>query len=271
MPPHRDRIIGIDFSGAMDAGRKIWIATCNIISGRLAFEDCFPAKDLPGSSSNRDICLHTLGRFIALQGNSICGMDFPFGLPHKLVKEVSWDEFVVRFGDYYRSPLDFKQTCLSDSNGHERRRVTDHESKTPFSPYNLRLFRQTYYGICYIIGTLVKQRTASILPMQRPSPKKPWVVEVCPASTLRKLGLYHHHYKGSKKENKDARVTILDSLKAGDGLLMTKTVTSRVVEDSGGDALDSIIAATATFHSRDNLTDSHLMVLPYTLEGYVYV
>jgi hypothetical protein len=51
----------------------------------------------------------------------------------------------------------------------------------------------------------------------------------------------------------------------------TKALEAKVIDDKGGDALDCIIAAIATFRSRHNLIGSRLLSVPYALEGYVYV
>lgn len=270
---HPDRILGVDFSGAMNCGDTIWISTAAIERHVLKIQDCYPAKELPGSSVERDICLPVLRDFISKQRACVCGMDFPFGLPCSLVKESSWEKFVLYFGDRHQSPEDFKEACFADANGLELRRVTDEESKTPFSPYNLRLFRQTYFGIHYLLAPLVKEKLACILPMQQPLPEKPWIVEVCPASTLKKLGLYYdYRYKGPKEENRAARAKIFDRLEAEGSLVMpTKALRSKVVDNKGGDALDCIIASIVAFRSRHDLIGSCLMRMPYTLEGYVYV
>ena len=41
-----DRIYGVDFSGAKDAGKKIWIAEGVVKGDSLLIEDCFRARDL---------------------------------------------------------------------------------------------------------------------------------------------------------------------------------------------------------------------------------
>ena len=47
-------IYGIDFSGAQDAGKKIWIAKGIIEENTLLIEDCFKArKKMPVSKSIR--------------------------------------------------------------------------------------------------------------------------------------------------------------------------------------------------------------------------
>ena len=53
-------IYGIDFSGAQDAGKKIWIAEGVVKGGSLLIEDCFRARDLQDSGNELDICLPAL-------------------------------------------------------------------------------------------------------------------------------------------------------------------------------------------------------------------
>jgi hypothetical protein len=48
------QIFGIDFSGARDAGRKIWVASGTVEYGTLLIGDCFSASGLPGSVVSRD-------------------------------------------------------------------------------------------------------------------------------------------------------------------------------------------------------------------------
>ncbi|MGA7677245.1 MAG: hypothetical protein WCA51_02585 [Dehalococcoidia bacterium] len=66
------KIYGVDFSGAKKAGSKIWIASALIVRDVLKIEDCFQAKDLPGSATERDSCLQALCHFIISQ--KTCGL-----------------------------------------------------------------------------------------------------------------------------------------------------------------------------------------------------
>ncbi len=191
------RICGIDFSGAKDAGKRIWIASGTVERDSLLIEECYRAKDLPGSGKDRDQCLAALRDFIGRESASALGLDFPFGLPQALVKhKKSWEDFVLSFpGDYF-APEEFRRLCREAAGGHELKRLTDQETQTPFSAYNLRLYRQTYYGIRDVLHPLVRDQLACVLPMQSALPGKPWILEICPASTLKRKGLYSS-YKGS--------------------------------------------------------------------------
>jgi len=266
------RVYGVDFSGAANAGKKIWVATGNITGDVLEIEDCHRAQVLQGSGRYRDQCLVALRHFIGAQQVCACGLDFPFGLPYALVDEDSWEEFVVSFGDHYPSPEEFRKACREAACDRELKRVTDQDSKTPYSPYNLRLYRQTYFGIRDVLAPLVRDQMACVLPMQRALSGKPWIFEICPASTLKQEGLYLR-YKGRSKENSTARACILEGIERTGALLIQASVLrSRILNDQDGDALDSIVAAFATARAlRNPASLSVLRTSAYALEGYVYV
>jgi hypothetical protein len=270
-PYHRKRTVcGVDFSGAQDAGKKIWVACGGILDDVILISECFPAKDLPGSGLRRDQAIDALRAFIRKQRHSVFGLDFPFGIPRVLVPEESWEEWLGAFPERYTSPEGFKRLCHLASNGKELKRATDVETKTPFSPYNLRLYRQTYFGVSDVLGALVREKAVCVLPFQKPQGARPWIIEICPASTLRKEGL-GFPYKGSGMKRRAAREKILTSMeKTGAVKVGKSSVRKRIIEDRGGDALDSVIAAYATFKAlRQGLASETSR--PYTIEGRVYV
>jgi len=265
----RSRIYGIDFSGAKKAGKKIWIAEGIVEDNRLRIKECFRAADLPNSSSDRDDSLISLRNFIRDKGPAILGFDFPFGLPGVFVGKAKWENWVVSFEKRFGpDPDDFRRFCLRISDGKELKRVTDQEAGTPFSSYNLRLYRQTYFGIRDILSPLVKRQEVSVLPMQEPLPKKPWLVEVCPASTLKKLGM-RISYKGKGAKYRLGRKTILSTIKTQGQVDVPAKIRSRAIGDAEGDALDGIIATFSAFHS---IKDSNRIVVTKThmKEGYVF-
>ena len=159
-------VYGVDFSGAKDAGRRIWIATGSIRGKKLEITDCRPAKELPGSGRELQKSLVGLTDFISGQREAIFGMDFPFGLPASLVEGKSWKDFVLSFRKKFPDPKRFKEECFSLAHNAELKRTTDAEKRTPYCCYNLRLYKQTYYGIKEIIEPLVLESQACFLPMQ---------------------------------------------------------------------------------------------------------
>lgn len=262
-------VCGVDFSGARDAGGRVWIARCSIREDALNLVDLFQAKSLSGSGRERGLCHRALATFIGEQEDGIFGLDFPFSLPRDLVWGKSWEEFVLTFEKAYKSPEDFRELCRSAASGRELRRHTDIESRTPFSPYNLRLYRQTYFGIRDVLATLIKADAACILPMQQPLDGKAWILEICPASTLKRENL-SMPYKGRADNRRAARIKILGAIEKRLRMRVAKSVIrSKIVSDIGGDALDSVIAALATFRAFRNSFALDASC-PYDIEGWVY-
>lgn len=264
------RIYGVDFSGAKDAGKKIWIARGIIEDKKLLIEGCNQASSFLGIGESRDSCLAAFRDFIAKEKNCAFGLDFPFGLPRKLIRESSWEKFVLSFRTNYSDPDKFKRECLEITEQKEQKRATDEINETPFSPYNLWLYKQTYFGIHDILHPLVSADQARILPMQKASSDKPWLIEICPASTLAKMGLYDDPYKGKTENHYRAREHILKTIERKGVSIPENGLRMKILKNRGGDALDSIVAVYATFRaycSNFIMTDKNEN---YSIEGYVY-
>ncbi len=264
--------IGVDFSGSEFAGKSIWVATGKLeddqIQGKrkILVNDCRRGESLPGSGRRRQRCLEALCRYLEQQKNALVGLDFPFGLPRQLVRDESWESFVFNFPNYYSSPRLFREKCFSEAGKRELKRSTDFECKAPFSPYNLRVYRQTYYGIKDLLHPLLKRGTVCVLPMQKPLWDYPWVVETCPASTLKAANRYLS-YKGGGEEKYRERLKILQYLEEAEGLtLPAGRIRETVLQNSSGDALDSIIALCAVSRQKDLTVDK----AKWDLEGYTY-
>ncbi len=271
----QDRVYGVDFSGGKNAGKKIWLAQAVPYRRGIVVEACAPATEFLDCSTDRDDVLPALRQFIASAESAAFGCDFPFSLPRELIAAESWADFVAGFPDRFPSEGEFRETCSDtayrDWGRKELRRQTDIEAKAPFCAYNLRIFRQTYYGISELLRPLVADNLVNIPPLHFSEDDAPWVMEVCPASTLKASGLY-----GSYKDARgsvESRDNILLALKnAGRVAFSNGDVRERVLADRQGDALDSVIAADATFRAISNperIVRAHRF--PYYLEAYIYV
>ncbi len=272
-------IYGVDFSGAKDAGNKIWITECTMEGNILQVEKCTRASEFLKAGSSRDKCITSLRKFIVGKNDSIFGIDFPFGLPnevlHKLFDACNWKEFVHEFAKQYSNPETFKKECLKVTTGKELKRDTDKDKATPFSPYNLRLYKQTYFGIHDILAPLIEADLVCVLPMQSAVQGKPCILEICPASTLKnleerlKIENLYTPYKGRDMKFRDQRLRILDALKKTNRISLTDAVICAALNNEGGDAIDSIVAAYATFCGYNNFSkidnDEN-----YLMEGYVF-
>ena len=88
-------------------------------------------------------------------------MRLPFSLPKDLIEAESWAEFLERFPERFRTETDFRESCTDSAlrigDRKELRRRTDIEAAAPFCAYNLRIYRQTYYGIRDLLGPLVSK------------------------------------------------------------------------------------------------------------------
>ena len=271
----QERVYGVDFSGGKRAGDKIWIAQAVPYRRGIVVEACAPATEFLGCSADRADVLPALRAFIGSSENAAFGCDFPFSLPRELIAAESWAEFVAEFPERYGTESEFRERCLATAvemtGRKELRRRTDVEAKAPFCAYNLRIFRQTYYGISEILRPLVADNLVNIPPLHYSEDDAPWVMEVCPASTLKASGLY-----GSYKDARgsvEARENILLALKeSGRVTFKDGDVRDRVLADRQGDALDSVIAAEATFRAiadPERIVQAHRF--PYYLEACIFV
>lgn len=245
------RILGIDFSGANDAGAKIWIATGHKRAGPLVIKDCRPAMLLPGGAKAPDVALAALRAYIAAEKDTIAGCDFPFSLPLELVNAKDWRSFALDFTRRYPTPLDFHDLCHRATGGVETKRRTDREDRTPFNSFNLRLYRQTWWGIGHLLAPLVAEGRARIWPQMPKRDGLPLLVEVCAACSLIRLDHYPS-YKGRTPAHRRARRGILELLIAQGWLAPPKrAMRSMLLDNNGGDALDAVIGAVAV--NRANL------------------
>lgn len=264
------KIYGVDFSGAKDAGSRAWITGGKIEHDLLRIDICEPIRNLPGSSKVRDQALSALCQFILESKDGIFGMDFPLGIPSQVTEHKFWPDMIRSFTADYANAEMFRSMCFENSGRQECRRKTDLESETPFSPYNLRMFRQTYYGIRDVVLPLL-DTGAIFLPMQSPKPGVPWIIEICPASTLKSHQIYSLPYKGRSQIAEANRQKILNALHGVAASQLTFDQQKRIIENRGGDALDSLIAALATFNAHRNKVFQKVPEQPYAFEGHVYL
>lgn len=236
------RFLGVDFSGARNAGNTIWIAEGSEIGGRLEIDRLCRARDLPGGAPDRAPALSALRAHLADRDSALVGLDFPFSLPGDLIDAPDWLDFALGFAARYPDAETFRDDCRRRTNGREHKRRTDREAETPFSAYNLRLYRQTYWGIADVLAPLAEDRRIAIAPMLERSGAHCTLAESCPASSLKRLGCYRP-YKGRGAAFQASRMRILDRLRE-EGLTCNGALKDTAVADIGGDGLDAIIAAT---------------------------
>jgi hypothetical protein len=241
------RILGIDFSGANDAGRRIWIAEGIEAGNKLRLIDLLPAAELGLGATAPGGAIAAVARHILGDPNTVAGCDFPFSLPRSLIDTPTWADFIASFPERFADADRFRDWAFRKAGMRELRRRTDVEQQTPFNSYNLRIHRQTWWGIVSLLHPFLVDRLAVIRPYQ-PMPRcpKPIVIEACPACAMKSIGFYPQ-YKGRNPEHRSARQAVFTRLIDGGYLEHpSQALTVRILDNTGGDALDAVIAAIVT-------------------------
>ena len=250
-------IYGVDFSGARLAGRNTWVARVErerrgrgLPPYRLAALE--PLETLCGTAERASALAH-LVRMIAESERALWALDFPFGLPVEVMGAgVRWAaqfDFLDEWGeDDYGVGLEcIRRAELLGAKKHIRR-LTDVEEKAPFDPYHYRIIYQTFYGMRDVLGPLRRRRRTAVLPFhyRRLPGAERVLVEACPASTLKRLGLPHQNYKQPEggpllRKRRLTRRVILDGLTAH--VAVADRDRRRIMRNGGADALDAVLAA----------------------------
>ena len=103
-----------------------------------------------------------------------------------------------------------------------------------------------------MLSPLLTEKAVCVLPMQHPIGARPWIIEICPASTLRRERLQTHGYKGRKEHCRNNRAEIVKTITRHFALALSPEIRDCVVGDSGGDALDAVLAAVATYRAHSS-------------------
>jgi hypothetical protein len=276
----RKRIIGIDFSGAQSAGKAIWIAEAHATPAGVRITSLQSVADRLGET-NREPALAALRGFIAKARSSVIGIDAPFSLPKELIDESDWRSWALSYADRHESADAMRRACLERTGGKEHKRATDREARTPFSAYNLRLYKQTHHLLADVIAPLIANENACALPMQHTRDDlpndTPWLLETCPASTLKALARDRNDfnpasYKGTKPEHETRRRDIVERLERERLVEWSTGMSDIATEDRGGDALDASLCALAARRALARPDALHCEPgSPEAIEGHVYV
>jgi len=249
-------VYGVDFSGAKLAGRNTWVARLEPTAAgpdRPAYRlVALSSLERLAKTAERAPALAHLVRLIAASDAAVWAMDFPFGLPIEVLgpgsKWLGQFDLVRQWGDdAYGLGLEcLRRARLLGGPGHIRR-LTDSEAKTPFDCYHYRIIYQTFHGMRDVLLPLLRLPRTAILPFQyrRLATARRVLVEACPASTLKRIGLPHRNYKQAQ----GGPLTVVRrrtrrALVAGLTESVELTPSQRLVlmRNPGGDALDAVIA-----------------------------
>jgi hypothetical protein len=240
------KVFGVDFTSRPRKSKPITCAECHFDGHALTLKS-----------------LHTFESFTQFEdwlltpGAWIAGLDFPFGLPRKLIRNLGWPATWIAYmtniagmtrEDFVRLLEDYKRD--RDSGDKEHLRETDKvaNSASPQKLYNPPVGKMFYEG-----ATRLYHSVLSIEPM-RPMHDNRIVIEVYPALLVR------HHigrtpYKSDTRakqtpEKEAARLDLMRALQAKTfyhdyqfKLVLNQDFRHRLVEDVTGDELDAVICA----------------------------
>jgi hypothetical protein len=272
---HREGALGVDIATGKAMATNTWISYITFGTDTLpTLSECTSLKSLVTQRQLSQNPSLKLFERVVQASHGIVGIDASFSIPLPLLEGRHWMEWVQTFPQRYPDAETFRAKLQAASPmGTELKRHTDTEAKTPFSPYNLRHYKQCFHTIHDVLRPLAMGQKASILPMHPPDANRPWVVESCPASILRDvLNKKPPSYKGKTLQHAQARHELLETLLALYPVVLSDEQRQQLLETTGGDALDSFIIAwhlTRLWNQKPEVFHQTFKT-PYIHEGRVF-
>ncbi|MEM6473135.1 MAG: DUF429 domain-containing protein [Planctomycetota bacterium] len=288
------RIVGIDFSGAAQSGKTAWAAELVPVGSPFAeFETSGTSQKAPpfelvslaslgrlaGSDERISVNQYLVDR-IRSESETFWGCDFPFGLPIELLLG-AWRSQLSHIkafaGDAKKFGLSLVEKTKETQGKLHVRRDTDRETQTPFDCYHYRIIYQTFHGMRDVLAQIATRQDLAVLPFQYAkffSGVSSVIVEACPASTLKRNGLPHQRYKqsGGKAPSREHLSTRREIMRWVGERVAISDYRKRVIrQDSGGDALDAVLAAIGAWEAF--VREDHRSIAThkrYPKEGFVY-
>ncbi|MFC6724346.1 hypothetical protein ACFQE1_08170 [Halobium palmae] len=272
-PP--EEVYGVGFRATEEsAGSESWITSCRADDGALRVESCRTIADEFDVDPRREAAVPALTRFVGgVGGGAAVGLDFPFGVPRRIVLDGSWEEFLYEFPHWFASAAEMRERCTVYaelvSRGREELllRSTD-QPLSAISPYDERIATETFHGIRDVLRPLVTSGRAVAVPIQEPDPERPSLLEVYPAGTLDTMSLAP---PGSEPdpEGRDTCRDVIVSRLVDAGVELSDEVRDVVYEDD--DALLAVVVAFATYRNTLDAGGIRTADEGHAHEGYIYV
>ena len=262
------RIYGIDWSGGVSAGDKIWIATLDPTS-RTVLDVTRPWQGLGPKEAAREVA-----NWINCLEEGWVGIDAPFGLAKQdrdaLIGVVEAEPrlWSRRFVKRYVDAKAFLAALAERQLIGRHRRLTDNETRSPFAPTLKQMAYQTHTAsrlLCH-----VDERRVRILPWDRDSVADVTLIETCPAVLLKALGLSNQGYKLKPGSAAQRRLLLAEVRRRLDWKVDDR-IARLVEEDKEGDVLDAILCAMATARVAATDDEDRPGVAMALEEGWIYV
>ncbi|MFL5574873.1 MAG: DUF429 domain-containing protein [Gemmatimonadaceae bacterium] len=275
----------MDFSGARLAGRTTWVAKAQWVGRgagrRLRLLELESLERLCGTAERAPALAHLVRR-IARSRCALWAIGAPFGLPVEVLDDgMTWPallRFVRGWAEHEGYDLGLWALERARALGGPLHvyRATDRAARTPFDAYHYRIIYQTFHGMRDVLWPLARVRETAIMPFHyRRLPRaRRVVVETCQSSTLKRLGLPHQNYKQPEGGPLSARRRrTRRAILAGLAPLVDIDAPHRrrIARDSGGDALDAVIAAVGAATGWESADHRAVAGEPrYRREGFQY-
>jgi hypothetical protein len=263
---------------------ETWVCRGVVGDDSLSVDRCAPVTEwleaadsvasAPGSAIERDDRPPLTAFLTTLPSNAAAGLDFPFGLPERLVSENSWTGFLRDLPTWCSSPEELRWRCekrvdLVDGTADTRLRATD-APLSALSPFDERIVASTFFGLRDVLRPLVLSDAVRVPPMTPPRPDAPLVLEVYPAGTLVDLGLFtgEGDDDGVGTTHRENPVDSLSEAVDCD-LRVDEAVRERV--DNEAPAFESLVAAYAVYRNTRRAASLRVSDSQRLVEGQVFV
>lgn len=233
-------------------------------------------------TADRGPALAHLVRLVLDSRQAVWGFDFPFGLPVELFPAgTPWaDQFAFLAeweDDAYGCGLECVRRATELFQRKHLMRAADTEARTPFDAFHYRIIYQTFFGMQDVVNPLRQAPGTAVLPFQyhKLRTAKRVVVECCPGSVLKRVGVPYQNYKQPAggpltRKRLKTRHAILDWL--GGEVSIADRFRRVVMRNPGGDAMDAVIAAVGAARAVAAADHRAIARHPrYRHEGHLYV
>ena len=240
------RIFGLDFTSAPSRRKPITCAVCELQDGLLR------VQDIPSLVS-----FHDFEAFLQSDGPWLAALDFPFGLPRKLLENIAWPtnwEGYIRIIDsmdkkqFEQILARYQQNRPAGDKQHLRATDVLAGARSPMMMHHVPVGKMFFEGARRLFRSDV-----SVLPC-RPTNVNRIVVEGYPALVARKL-VGKQNYKSDERgkqtvDKEAARREIIGGLRSdkvlkwyGLRVELTDEMTEMLIKDAIGDKLDAVLCA----------------------------
>jgi hypothetical protein len=243
------RVYGLDFTSAPRREKPITCVGATLIEQTLHVESLVVFESFD-----------TFENFLGSPGPWMAGMDFPFGQPQRLRRDLGWPDDWVEIArlvgdmsaeEFERTLTEYRQA--RDPGDKHHRRDTDvlARSQSPMTLHGVPVAKMFYRG-----APILERTRVNIIPC-RPLNKDRYVVEAYPALVARRY-LGKTKYKSDDRrhqtaDRENARRALLDTLQSAQlardfdlALDLPHGLTEEFVADASADRLDALLGAIQT-------------------------